>query len=256
MKGDTEVVLMIGFFIAGAAFVAYANELSALPHMESLSGAAATLVAAFVGAWYAFKLQLAHVEQQKIREQVEAGNRALFALVRTYNQFAAVRNQFIEEHRHHAARHLLILPMAGSIKPLDLDFDGLAFLFDSEDPNLLGRLALFEEDVTSTLEVIEQRSRLHVEVVQPTVEELERRTGELMRFGEVEKELGTRHAKTLRMLTDFMVDGVDRVVSSADQHIEEMNAVLRDKFPGHKVIGMLKPNKSIQATPKDGAPDA
>lgn len=256
MKGDTEVVLMIVFFVAGAALMAFVEDISMIPHIEVMSGAAATLIAAFVGAWYAFRLQLAHLEQQKTKEQVEAGNKAVFELVRTHNKFLAVKNQFIDEFRSNPARHVFIMPMAGDIKPLQINFDSLAFLFDSDDPNLLGRLAMFEQEVASTLGVIDQRSRLHVDVVQPAVEKWERENGPWMSIEQVEKALGARYAKTLKMLTEFMVDGVDGIVQASELHIEEMNRILKAKFTGHKVIGMIKPNQSMQPTPKSGAADA
>lgn len=247
---------MIVFFVAGAVLTSFAEDISMVPHIEAMSGATATLIAAFVGAWYAFRLQLVHLERQKTKEQVEAGNRAVFELVRTHNKFLAVKNQFIEELRSNPARHVFIMPMAGDIKPLQLNFDSLAFLFDSHDPNLLGRLAMFEQEVASTLGVIDQRSRLHVDVVQPTVENWERENGPWMSIEQVEKALGARYAKTLKMLTDFMIEGVDGIVHASEIHVEEMNRILKSKFVGHKVIGMIKPNHSMQPAPKSGAAGA
>lgn len=255
MKGDTEVILMISFFFVGAALMAYAEELSAIPYMEPVSGAIATLVAAFVGARYAFKLQLAQLDQQKTKEQVEAGNKVIFELISTHNKFLVIRKQFIEEHRQKPARHFFILPMAGNIKTLQLNFDSLTFLFDSEDPNLLGRLAMFEQEVASTLGVIEQRSRLHVDIVQPSIEKLEQKTGMQLDLTQIEKELGTRHTQTLKMLTDFMIEGVDEVISAAEQHIEETNRILKAKFPGHMIIEMVKLNQSMQPSPKSSNAD-
>lgn len=256
MKGDTEVVLIIVFFFAGAALMAFAEDISLVPHIKVMSGAVATLIAAFVGAWYAFRLQLAHLEQQRTKEQVEAGNKAIFELVRTYNKFLAVKKQFIDEYRSNSARHVFIMPMAGDIKPQQINFDSLAFLFDSDDPNLLGRLSMFEQEVASVLGVIDQRSRLHVDVVQPLLEMWERENGPLISIEEMEKALGPRYVKTLKMLTDFMVDGVDSIVQTSELHIGEMNRTMKAKFNGHKVIEMIKPNQSMQPTPKSGASDA
>ena len=256
MKGDTEVVLMIVFFIAGAVFMAYVKDLSAIPYMNSLLGATATLAAAFFGAKYAFKLQLASLEHQTINEQVEAGNKAIFELVRTYNQFLAVRNQFIEEHRKNPGRHIYIMPMAAKVHVMQLNFDSLAFLFDTEDPNLLGRLAMFQQEVVSTIDVIAERSTLHVEVIQPTVETLEKQFGEVIKLDQLENSLGKRTTKTLKMLTDFMINGVDEVITGAEEHIYGMSRLLNQKFSGHKIIGMIKPNKSMQQIPKNGTADA
>lgn len=232
---------MICFFFAGALLMAYAEDLSLIPYANTVLGAAATLVAAFVGARYAFKLQLANLENRATKDKVESGNRAIFELIRTYNQFLAIRNQFIDEHRENQARHLLILPMAGNIHVLQLNFDELAFLFDSESPDLLGKLAMLQQRVASTIDVIAQRSRLHIEVFQPAVERLESRDGRTVTFGAMEQELGPRNTKVLKMLTDYMVSGVDEVLTDVENHISETHAILKNIFSEHRVIKMLKP---------------
>jgi hypothetical protein len=129
MKGDTEVVLMVAFFFAGAAMMAYAEQISATPFIDAILTSITTLAAAFFGAKYAFKLQLINHDQKVTKEQVEAGNKAIFELIRTFNQFYAIRNQLIEEHRNNSGRHLLILPMIGNIHIIQLNFDDLAFIF-------------------------------------------------------------------------------------------------------------------------------
>lgn len=256
MKGDTEVVLMIVFFIVGAAVVAYAEELSLIPYLNTILGAAATLAAAFFGAKYAFQLQLESLKQKEVKDQVEAGNKAIFELVRTYNQFLAVRNQFIDEHRQSPGKHVFILPMAGNLHVMQLNFDNLTFLFDAADPDLLGRLALFQREVASTIDVIAQRSQLHVDVIQPAVERLEEEVGEAIQLGQLEKALGKRNTQTVKMLTDFMIEGVDGLIAGSERYINELNKILKEKFRGHKIMGMIAPNQSMQPTPNNGAADA
>ena len=239
MKADTGIVLIIIAFVFGAALMAYAEEISALQYINSLPAAFSTLIAAFVGAWYAYRLQLAHLEKEREKEEVEAGNKAIFEMGKTYNKFAAIRKQFIETYRDSTARYVLILPMAGNIETPKINFDSLSFLIESEDPNLLGRLSMFEQEVSSTLSIIEQRSRLHVDVVQPAVENLEKINGEEMSLGEIESELGTRYSKTMKMLTDYMIEGVDRVLVLAEQHTQELRKILHDQYPGHNIIGFI-----------------
>src|SRR5690606_26970724 len=118
------------------------------------------------------------------------------------------------------ARHVFIMPMAGNIQPLSLNFDELSFLFESEDPNLLGRLAMFQQEVAGTLDVIRQRSELHVNHVQTKVEEIEKRDGPNIPLEVLERELGPRTSQTVRMLTDYMVEGVDGIIESGVTHID------------------------------------
>ncbi len=247
MKGDTEVILMVVFFFSGfflgAALIGYEKEVSPLPYIEAVMGAVATLAAAFFGAKYAFKLQLNSQEQQAVKEKVKAGNKAIFELIRTYNQFANVRDQFIDEHRKSEARHIYIMPMAGGLHLIDLNFDELAFLFDSEDPDVLKRLAMFQQEVLSTVDVINRRSRLHIDVLQPSIEKLEQQLKGPVRLDQLENALGIRYTETLKKLTDAIIDSVDGVIVSSERLINEVRTLLRTKFAGHSIIAMAKPNQ-------------
>lgn len=242
MKGDTEVVLMVAFFFGGAAMMAYAEDISATPFIDAVLTSTTTLVAAFFGAKYAFKLQLINHEQRMVKEQVEAGNKAIFELVRTYNQFYAIRNQLIDQHRQNPGRHLLILPMIGNIHVIQLNFDDLAFMFDSKDPNLLGRLAMFQQEVATTIDAIVQRSQFHVEFIQAAAERIEDQTKGLIYLDQLEKELGNRNTHTVKMLTDAVVSGVDKVILDAEKLTNELNTILEEVFPRHRIIKMIAPN--------------
>lgn len=246
------MVLIIVSFVAGAALMAYSEGLPVYPYLDSILSAAATLAAAFFGASYAFKLQRETLEREAVKGQVEAGNKAIFELVRTLNQFVAVRNQFINEYRENPGRHLYILPMTGTLRVMQLNFDDLSFLFDTESPNFLMHLSMFQLEVASTVDVISQRSKIHVEVIQPTVESLEKEFGGVIKITQIESAIGTRHVKVLKMLTDFMIEGVDGVILNAKRHINEMSQILKKKFPGHKIIGMVEASK-VMAPKEDGA---
>lgn len=247
---------ILAAFVAGGFLVALSTEFPDVRYAGVSISALATLAAAFFGSRYAYKLQSEAAQREEVKTQVEAGNRAIFELVRTYNQMLTIRKQFIDEHRTSEARHVFIMPMAGNVRPLSINFDELSFLFESDDPDLIGRLAMFQQEVAGTLDVIQQRSNLHVEHVQPKVEEIEKRDGPNVPLETLERELGPRTSQTMRMLTDYMVEGVDGVIESGSTHVDELQRILKDKFPGHTVIGMSVPNKGIQSTPKSGATDA
>jgi len=128
-------------------------------YLSAILSALATLAAAFFGAKYAFDLQERRQARDTVLQQVTAANRLISALSRTRNKFVAFRAQFIEPHRGDSIRHFRIQPVSGvSGLGLRVDYDALDFFFASEDPDFLGRLSMVEQEVISTVELIEQRS--------------------------------------------------------------------------------------------------
>jgi hypothetical protein len=216
----------------------------------TLIGAAVTLIATFAGAYYAFHLHENRERRREIEKQVEAGNKTIFELIRTYNQFLTLRRQFIDSHRNSPGRHFFIMPVAGTMTKLALPFDELTFLFNSDNPNILGRLASFQQEVTVTIDVIEQRSAMHFEQVQSTLERVTNDPRDEIRVETLEKELGPRLATTIKGLTDSMVEGIDGAIAGCESYIDDLSELLKAKFPSHTILGML-PYKEDQTNSND-----
>lgn len=210
--------------------------------IEILAASLATLAAAYFGAKYAFSLQNEKEKRTSDAADVKAANSAIFELARTYNKFLAIKKQFIDEHRGKAERHLMIMPVAGmSWEPPKFNYDTISFLFKSSDPNLLGTLPLVEQEIASILDLIKQRSAMHVDVLQPAVEKLSQRVGEQVTLKQIEDELGQRLAATLKMITDFMIQGVDNVLAGCMEHMTKIKFETDKIYPGHVVIRMIPP---------------
>ena len=247
MKVDAKVILLTLFVglcwaMAGLSLGRTVEAISAPPFLDYLFTPITTLVAAFGGSWYAFKLQEGKNQKEADQKNVNAANSVIFELTRWHKKFHALKSQFISEHLHNPWRHFLILPVAGmSLDHPNFDYDSLAFIFKSKNPNLLGTLSLAELEISSTLDVINQRSKMHVEILQPAVEKVENRLGGQFSPEEVEKHLGPRHSHTLRMLTDFIVSGVDDSLAEIRKHIDLIYAETTEIYPDHVVIGMTDP---------------
>lgn len=89
---------------------------------------------------------------------------------------------------------------------------------------------------------------MHVEVLQPAVERVERRLGATFAPSEIERELGGRHLQVIKMLTDYIMDGVDDSLAALSEYIDKLEIVTKSMYPEHVVIGMLKP-PSMTAAP-------
>jgi hypothetical protein len=247
MKVSAKIVLLvifaaICFFVAGFSAGRIVDSASSKAFFDYFFTPFTTLVAAFGGSWYAFKLHEDNTQKESDARDVKSANNAIFELARWYNKFHAFRTQFIVEHESNPLRYLYIMPAAGmSFGAPEFDYDSLSFIFRSKNPNLLGTLSLVEQEIVSTLDVIQQRSKLHVDVLQPAVEEVEKKLGGGFPPSELEKELGTRHFQVIRMLTDHMVSGVDDALAGIREHIDLIKAETTALYPGHVVVGMISP---------------
>jgi hypothetical protein len=208
------------------------------PWLELIVTTLTTLVAAYGGTKYAFSIQNKKNTQNQDDLNIANGNLALFTLIRFHNKFLNINSQMIGDMRNHPHRHHFIKPSAiGAASPPKFDYASLAFLINT-DPNLLGKLSSLEQDVTGTIEIIDLRSRLHFEQLQPLVERLGRELGPDPGITpeQVENILGERTTFHLVRYTDFMVGGVDRAIARTKELSIELGLALKRKYPDAMII--------------------
>lgn len=235
-----DVIVMVLFFVVGL-FIGQNYALwSNLA--KDLVGAIATLFAAFLGSWYAFRLQGEKDRRAEIAVRATSLNSAIFELMRAHNKLIALRNQFINPLRMHPDRDFMIQPVAGgSLGTMSIDYKSLGFLFLSEDPNILGTLAMLDQDFAGTLDIIAQRSRMHVEEIQPAVEAVSRANAlGKVTCDQIAVELGPMKTKQLGDLSRYMVEGIDNGISATANAVRDLNRLGRPLVPGFPVLRMAK----------------
>lgn len=208
------------------------------PWVELIVTTLATLVAAYGGAKYAFSIQNEKSAKDQDNLNIASGNLALFTLIRTHNKFLNISSQIIGEWRNHPHRHFFIKPSTiGTADPPKFDFASLAFLIDT-DPNLLGKLSSLEQDIAGTIEIIDKRSHLHFEQIQPLVEQLEKKLAPDVGITpeQVEATLGTRTTSHIITYTDYMVRGVDRAKAGTKDLSIELGQAMKRKYPNAKIM--------------------
>ena len=237
MQGDRQVLLAIVVGLVGFA-AGVLSEVNSMDFvLDSIAGPLVTLAAAFFGAWYAFKLHDNKDKRNRSERDVKAANRAIFEISRHCNRLATFRNQFLEDKRNDPNRDYLILPVAGfSWDNPEIDYDSLAFLFESSQPNLLTEISSVEQEILSAVDVIRRRSEFHVERLQPVIEQLEKQHGPSFPATLISPALGPKDSHVLRLLTDHNYSCVDSAISTMETVIERLSGEVRKIYPGHVVI--------------------
>jgi len=246
------ITIAIVAFLSGIAI-----GLSAKLEAKEFFASVVTLVAAFMGAYSAFLLQNSKQKKEQTALRVESGNKSIFNLIRSYNTFLAFKKQFVDPHIDNPGRFVAIPPSVGFDGKSDFDFHSLAYLFELEDPNVLGELSSFQAEVQATIAVIQERSYMHMNGVQPSLEKVGFVEGNDIAIGDIKNALGERLTAMMIQGTDQMIEGIDSILKDAETLIERLHRIHFKNYKGHKILRMekMKLNKQMQPTPKNGTAD-
>ncbi len=204
--------------------------------LVGFAGVIATLIAAFAGSYLAYHLS-ARREDRKLREsRVTAGNKALFTLVQQLNRLSNIRNQFIDPVRQNDARALAMRPvMQVQGTQLRIDFESLDFLLELK-PHLCMALMLEQDRYETAESIINLRSRMHHDEVQPALEKAGYVDGGGYTPQQFRSMLGERLLTRIVIATDAMIGMVDEAILTSTKMNADLWAVLKEKFPEHKFI--------------------
>lgn len=259
MKASVSLIPAAAFCLAvgfGIGLLVNAQSIS----LDDLSNPLATLVAAFVGAWAAFRLQHDKELEDQRRSQIAAANRALFTLLQQANTLKLFQRDFIDPDRAHPGRHLQMLPVLPYEDNLRYDVKDLDFLATPKHQQVLFDLVLEESRYREAIKAINTRSALHLNEIQPKLSAAGAIQGQEYTGEQYHHALGDFLYNHLQKATDAVVFHVDTTVESLMAIKDRLRMVLIEFFPGERFVDfeLLKvaPNNRFQPTgqPPGGRP--
>ena len=205
--------------------------------LEALQPAVVPLGAAFLGAWLAFRLEDNARVRQTVRDQVAAVNKALFVLIRQVNSLKVVQTQIIDPHREDPARFINMRPSlpVGTGSPT-FDLDSLSFLHETDDRELLMEMLVEQERFEAALQALNERSRVHIEVLQPRMVAAGIVEDAKYTADEIHKALGKPFILLMKHATDDAIQHVDKTVESNFALASKFNQAMKRRFPKHTII--------------------
>ena len=214
-------------------------KLSSNSHLfDPLLTGLATLVAAFLGAWFAFKFQRDKEKELEINRNVMNGNSAIFNIMRMITTLRNVQTQIIDPTRNRHDRFLVMLPTNNfNADEIKLNIDSLYFLLETDERNILGEVVIEETRFRSALQSINDRSRIHLKDAQPLLEKAGIVEGGDYTLEDIKKALGERLCRTLQRATEEMISSVDETIVSMKTVADKLKTSLKKIYPDKKIIG-------------------
>jgi hypothetical protein len=198
----------------------------------------ATLVAAFLGAKYAFQFQKDKEKEESQKRNVINGNSVIFNIMRMTTTLKNIQKQIIDPARDLPLRFIQMQPNLVSITDeIKLNIETLYFLLETEERNILSELVTEEARYWSAIHALSERSRIHLNEVQPLLERAGIVEGGEYSIGQIEQALGNRLFVTIQRSTEDAIKHVDKTVQSLKGVADKLRASLKNIYPDETVIG-------------------
>ena len=219
---------------------------------NALIDPAAILVAAFGGAWLAFRLERKRRDDDEIQRRVGAANRALYTLFNFWNILEQFRKEAIEPLR---GKHDQWLNMPATVPTkyglTAFEAGELSFLLQTENAMVFSTLLLEEQRFAQAVHMIELRSSIVLNQVFPRFATAGVRVGGTLLEPDVEKIIGNDTVHKLKVLGESIVANVDANLKSIVTAHDQLRAAMKRLYPKRKFIkvefGVVEPHAQTPA---------
>lgn len=172
MKQDHSLCAWIVIFVVGFGLGALTtiSELDMPSVPDWVYTALATVMAAFLGSYFAFRLQREHDERKQKSKKMSAVNRALFELNEAISSLARVKQQALDQYEASPHRALEVQPIIPfDINLANVDLMSISFFLETKHVNVVSNLSGGFASYKESMYVMNERTRLHYEQIQPLV---------------------------------------------------------------------------------------
>ena len=199
--------------------------------------AVSTLLAAFLGAWFAFQLNERR-EQRKLRNaRKSAVNRGLYAISRMWNNVRMYQKEVIGPAQKSPAPWLSMqATVTANYGEVYFPIEELAFMLDDENADLYARLLLEEQRYQLAIAMITEISKITGDELYPKMEALGYRRGQKVNGREVAERLGPALTQKLSDLTSSIITHVDEDIKSLTSIFGEFRVAMTTYFEGEKLV--------------------
>ncbi len=233
--GLNRIIVSVALFSLG--FLLCAVSIDQWSMLKDFAPSLATLLAAFFGVWFAYRLQLISKEKSEHSEKVAAANSALFTIFQRVNTLKLIQRDFVDPFRDNPDIHIGMQPILNleSFKS-EIDFDKLKFLLNTDHSKILFDLHIENQRYKTTVEIIEFRSNLHLNQVQPLLHRAGIKEKQYYTLDDFRRAIGPLLYTHLEKATKDLVYNLDKTINSYTELKDRFRTALNSMFPDDKFL--------------------
>lgn len=192
----------------------------------------ATVTAAFIGAWSAYKLESTSKMRKKETEQIENINSLIFAFYERIKILKIYQKQSINPTRDDLGRAFTMPPVLHISSPTtDIVIEHILYLLGTKHRNIILDIHTEKEAFDVLLNLIKSRSTMHLEKIQPAMEKAQIKHGSNVSSVELRKAVGEQQFVIITKMTDDIIEGTDRSINSLIELKDKFVSIASSQFP-------------------------
>ncbi len=214
----------LSFFMGVISGILIYHKWNYLPWKEILS-AIATLLAAFLGAWLAFKLEDNRRKEEQEKKNISACDKVIYILSKQYSILIDLDIKMIEPIRNSPEQWREMKPVPYmDYKDIKLNIEDILFLQDTHQKDILYGLLEADRKFHNTIDTFNKRSQIYSEEVQPRL------------LGKTaincSNEADYKHLMDkIEHLTDMAIHSVDDAINFVEKIQSDLIKAIKDIYP-------------------------
>jgi hypothetical protein len=190
------------------------------------------MTGAFFGAVSAYWSERFKEKRKRQTEEFGAIIRTQMALIGQLNTVSNVKKQFLDPLRDDPLRERKMIAFDMTTTPLRVNYESIAFLLNSEDPNLVHEIHAAEQSFCSAMEVLDTRNRAYEKLHEKSqLEKFDPLTGQC-----TIAVTDPRAIKLVKDYTDALFVGVDRACERLSTQVAELYKAGKRLYPKKKFL--------------------
>ena len=205
-----------------------------IKHSGVITSTLTTLMAAFFGAWFAFRFQESKNKKLELKGKKAALNKALFIIFRQFNELMFIKNK-IDQCRNIPIRAFSMPANISSNNNIVLNDHELSFLLETDQPDLLFKLLVEHDRFKQAIVAYDMRTKLHINEIQPALEKynlIDRNVS----LEEFQDKLGQRLFISAVKITDSLFQHIDETIISHEEFGKVLFDFSKKMFPKDSFI--------------------
>ena len=226
-----QSAFFVGFVFAVILFISAVSVFSAKDWLSAFG----TLVASFFGAVFAFSFAKYQRNEERIQDEVAAGNRALFILTQMYSETKQYQRDVVSPYRgkQDAWLNLHIGPQLN--KSLAFIIEDLSFVLE-HSPQMFADVILEGSRFRNIANIIDDHRQLIVSQVWPRLEAAGLKIGDSRPDNELEEIIGPSVISQLKVTTSSIIKFIDENERSLKSVFQQLRTTLKSIYPTKKFI--------------------
>lgn len=206
--------------------------------LSDLVSSLTTLVAAFLGAWFAFRIQNKHEREKQRENNLLSLNMIQIHLFQQYNDLLIINRDFSTTNENREIDWITIPAMSHRNPPTEIDISSISFMIEKNNISIIPKILLAIEKYDECVKLINSRSELHLNVLQKGIESIRKKHIEEINKETLINEIGEKSVGEIMNLTEQIKSILPDTISYYRGLINEIYTIGLKMFPQKTIINI------------------